>query len=177
MISKTLWIALILTFISFFSMAHEAKEEQGVNEALDQFHQAAAEANTHVYLGLLTDDAIFLGTDASERWNKEQFTAFVLPYFNQGKGWLYEVKQRNISLLNQGSVAFFDEILENNNYGYCRGSGVLVKTNQGWKISQYSLSLLVPNDVANKVVEQIKDYGQQKNDHQKNGQQKNEQQK
>ena len=165
MISKTLWIAL--TFVSFFSMAQGAKEEQAINKVLDQFHQAAANADAPVYLTSLTDDAIFLGTDASERWTKQQFTAFVLPYFNQGKGWVYVVKERNISLLNQNSVAFFDEILENSNYGYCRGSGVLVQTSQGWKISQYSLSLLVPNGVANKVVEQIKHYDQQKNEQQK----------
>mgnify|MGYP000653840822 CR=1 FL=1 len=165
MISKTPWVALI--FVSFFSIAQSMKEEQAINKVLDQFHQAAANANAQVYLGSLTDDAIFLGTDASERWTKEQFTAFVLPYFNQDKGWLYLAKERNISLLNQSSVAFFDEVLENSNYGLCRGSGVLVLTSEGWKISQYSLSILVPNGVANQVTEQIKHYHQQKNEHQK----------
>ena len=166
--SKYLWI--ILTCVSFFSVAQSAKEEQAINKVLDQFHQAAANANAKVYLNSLTDDAIFLGTDASERWTKQQFTAFVLPYFNQGKGWLYVVKERNISLLNQKSVAFFDEVLENSKYGYCRGSGVLVQTNEGWRISQYSLSLLVPNDIASKVAKQIKH-------HEQKSEQKNEQHK
>ena len=66
---------------------------------LDVFHQAAANADAKVYLNSLTDDAIFLGTDANERWDKQQFTDFVLPYFNQEKGWLYVMKERNISLL------------------------------------------------------------------------------
>jgi len=158
--SKYLWI--ILTCVSFFSVAQSAKEEQAINKVLDQFHQAAANANAKVYLNSLTDDAIFLGTDASERWTKQQFTAFVLPYFDQGKGWLYVAKDRNISILKQGSVAFFDEVLENSKYGYCRGSGVLIQTNQGWKISQYSLSILVPNGVAVQVTEKIKNYEQQK---------------
>jgi hypothetical protein len=160
MISKTLWIAF--TFVSFLSMAQGTKDEQLINELLDNFHQAAAEAKTEVYLSSLTEDAIFLGTDGNERWNKQQFTAYVLPYFNQDKGWLYVVKERNISLLKQNTVAFFDEILENSTYGYCRGSGVLVQTSKGWKISQYSLSVLVPNDVAKKITEQIKNYEQQK---------------
>ena len=160
MISKYLWI--ILTCVSFLSVAQSAKEEQSINKVLDQFHQAAANANAQVYLNSLTDDAIFLGTDASERWTKQQFTAFVLPYFDQGKGWLYVAKDRNISILKQGSVAFFDEVLENSKYGYCRGSGVLIQTNQGWKISQYSLSILVPNGVAVQVTEKIKNYEQQK---------------
>ncbi len=160
MISKYLW--MILAFVSFFVVAQSAKEEQAINKVLDQFHQAAANANAQVYLNSLTDDAIFLGTDASERWTKQQFTAFVLPYFDQGKGWLYVAKERNINLLKQNSVAFFDEVLENSKYGYCRGSGVLVHTDQGWKISQYSLSILVPNDIAVQVTEKIKKYEQQK---------------
>jgi len=148
-----------LIFISFASAAQASKEEQIISLTLDNFHQAAAEANAKVYLNLLADDAIFLGTDASERWSKKQFSDFVLPYFNLGKGWLYEVKARNVSLLESNSVAFFDEILENKNYGRCRGSGVLIKTSQGWKISQYTLSIMVPNEVAKEVVEQIKSYG------------------
>jgi hypothetical protein len=31
--------------------------------------------------------------------------------------------------------------------GVCRGSGVLEKTKQGWKIKQYHLSVTVPNDL------------------------------
>ncbi len=169
MINKYLCLTLML--ISFFSLAQDAKEEQAINKVLDQFHQAAANANAKVYLNSLTEDAIFLGTDASERWTKQQFSAFVLPYFNQGKGWLYEVKERNISLLKQNSIAFFDEVLENSKYGYCRGSGVLVQTNDGWKISQYSLSILVPNDATEQVIEQIKHYAQQTKDQQRNEQQ------
>jgi hypothetical protein len=86
-----------------------------------------------------------------------------LPYFEQGKGWLYVAKERNISLLNQNAIAFFDEVLENSKYGSCRGSGVLVHTNQGWKISQYSLSLLVPNGAIDAVAKEINNYDQQIN--------------
>ncbi len=161
MTNKLLYLTLIL--ISFLSTAQETKEEQTISLMLEEFHHAAAEANAQIYLNLLTEDAIFLGTDASERWTKKQFSAFVLPYFNQGKGWLYETKVRNVSLFESSSVAFFDEILENENYGRCRGSGVLIKTSQGWKISQYSLSIMVPNEVAKKVVEQIKSYEQKDN--------------
>ncbi len=160
MAKKYLWIVLIM--MSFSLSAQEVDSEQAISRVIDAFHQAAAKADAKQYLNLLSNDAIFLGTDGSERWNKKQFTDFVLPYFNQGKGWLYLVKDRNISLLKDSSVAFFDEILENKNYGYCRGSGVLIKTNQGWKISQYSLSILVPNDIADRVIEQIKHYEQQK---------------
>jgi len=85
----------------------------------------------------------------------------VIDCFNQGNGWLYQVKERNISLIKHSKVAFFDEILENQKYGFCRGSGVLIQTEQGWKISQYNLSFLVPNGVAKTVVEQIKHFKQE----------------
>lgn len=160
MITKYLW--LMLACVSFFSVAQNDKDKQAISNVLDQFHQAAADANAQVYLNQLTNDAIFLGTDASERWTKQQFSDFVLPYFTQGKGWLYVPKERNISLLKQSSVAFFDEVLNNEKYGYCRGSGVLIQTEQGWKISQYNLALLVPNDIATQVAEKIKNYEQAK---------------
>ena len=52
-------------------------------------------------------------------------------------------------------MAWFDELLDNENYGECRGSGVLTRTLGGWKILQYNLTLTVPNDVAASVVELI----------------------
>ncbi|MCW8832019.1 MAG: nuclear transport factor 2 family protein [Colwellia sp.] len=153
-------IVILLVMLSFSSWAQKNSEEQAIKEVLNSFHQAAADAKAKPYLSLLTEDAIFLGTDASERWNKKQFTDFVLPYFKQGKGWLYVVEDRHISLLKNDTIAFFDEILINKNYGRCRGSGVLVKTAQGWKISQFNLTVLVPNGVSAQVIEKIKAYEQ-----------------
>ncbi len=152
------YFILVLILVSVFSTAQDRVEEQAIANALDKFHQAAAKADAQEYLGSLTNDAIFLGTDSTERWTKEQFSAYVLPRFKKGRGWLYVARERNITLLENSSIAFFDEILENDSYGRCRGSGILIKTNQGWKISQYNLSVSVPNNVADKVIEQIKQY-------------------
>ena len=41
-------------------------------------------------------------------------------------------------------------------YGRTRGSGVLRRTEDGWKIEQYVLSFAVPNDRASAVVQAIK---------------------
>ena len=133
-----------------------------INGVLNNFHQAAADAQAKPYFNLLSQDAIFLGTDAIERWSKAEFKAFVVPYFSQGKGWLYTPVERNISVIKQGQVAFFDEILFSKSYGTCRGSGLLVKTNQGWKISQYNLSIPMPNGLAKALVKQIKAFEQNK---------------
>jgi hypothetical protein len=135
-----------------------------IEKVLNTFHQAAANANQDLYFSLLDEQAIFLGTDGSERWNKQEFAKFVTPYFSKGQGWLYQPEQRNITLIAQSKgnkpLAFFDELLENNNYGQCRGSGVLHLTSTGWKILQYNLSIPIPNEVANDVVENIQDYQQ-----------------
>ncbi|HCM47916.1 MAG TPA: protein with SnoaL 3 domain, NTF 2 superfamily [Colwellia sp.] len=143
---------------SFKTLA--ASEEQNITNVLNSFHQAAADAQAKPYFNLLSQNAIFLGTDASERWSKEEFKAFVVPYFSKGTGWLYTPTKRNINLLKQGQVAFFDELLFNKIYGTCRGTGVLIKTDQGWKISQYNLSIPMPNGLAKALVKQIKSFDQ-----------------
>ena len=137
-----------------------ANDEQNIETVLNSFHQAAADAKAKPYFDLLSQDAVFLGTDATERWSKDEFKAFVEPYFSKGKGWLYTPVERNISLIKQGQIAFFDELLFSESYGTCRGSGLLVKTDQGWKISQYNLSIPMPNGVAKALVKQIKVFEQ-----------------
>ena len=156
------WLALnltiILTTLPFHSMAKQVdiSEHQAIKNTLSAFHQAAANADTKQYFSLLSDDAVFIGTDATERWTKKEFKAFVQPYFSKGQGWLYTPVKQNISLLSEGNIAFFDELLHSESYGTCRGTGVLYKVNGHWKIAQYSLSIPLPNDLAKGFVKQIK---------------------
>ncbi|WP_281559386.1 nuclear transport factor 2 family protein [Thalassomonas sp. RHCl1] len=151
---------ILFLLVTFFT-ASLSHANEDIARVLDNFHQAAANADMQTYLGLMTKDAVFLGTDASERWDKQAFSEFVEPYFSKGKGWLYRPQQRHISQ-SGNDMAFFDELLSNEHYGLCRGSGVLVKTQGGWKIAQYNLSIPVPNAIAKKVVKQIKSLSQAK---------------
>jgi len=132
--------------------------EAQISAVLTQYHQAASKADSNSYFKLFTEDAILLGTDAGERWTKQDFRAYVEPYFSQGRGWSYLSTQRNITVNKQHTMAFFDELLLNENYGQCRGSGVIIKTGDGWKIAQYNLAVTVPNAIAKSVVQQIKDH-------------------
>ena len=129
-----------------------------VAKVLDQFHDAASRADENEYFGLFAEDGVFLGTDASERWSKEQFRAYAKPYFAQGRGWTYLPRPngRFVTISKDGTVAWFDEILDNAKFGECRGSGVLVLGDKGWKIAQYNLTVPVPNDLMPKVAEMIK---------------------
>ena len=52
-------------------------------------------------------------------------------------------------------MAWFDEALDTPNMGPCRGSGVLVRGGDAWKIAQYNLSIPIPNDLADGIVKQI----------------------
>lgn len=129
---------------------------RAVAAVLDDFHAAAAAADEARYFGHLLDHSIFLGTDATERWDKAQFLAFAHPYFSQGKGWTFVPRDRHVDFAAGGTVAWFDELLDSATYGECRGTGVLEKTASGWKILQYHLTIPIPNDLAEEVVGRIR---------------------
>ena len=141
--------------LGFLFISGLAAANNDADQVLDLFHKAAAEANYDEYMNLLAEDAIYLGTDSSERWTKSEFSAFVKPYFSQGRGWLYQPVARHITKTPTNTMVFFDEILENKSYGRCRGSGVLIHTEQGWKVLQYNLSIPIPNAIARQVVDVI----------------------
>ena len=127
-----------------------------VGSALDAFHGAAAAADETKYFSLLTPDAVFLGTDPGERWTRDEFRKWAHPYFASGKGWTYKATARWISFAPDRRVAWFDEVLENASYGTCRGSGVLLLQGDGsWKISQYNLSIPIPNALTEEIVKTI----------------------
>jgi len=152
---KKILVVLSVTFMSFVALA-KSNIDREIDKTLNEFHHSAAQADMHSYFNLLTKDAVFLGTDGKERWTKAEFKAFVEPYFSKGQGWLYSPKERNLTKTAMADVVIFDEILENEHYGECRGSGVVIKTKAGWKIAQYNLSIPIPNLIAKEVVQDIK---------------------
>lgn len=126
-------------------------EDQKIDNLLTDWHKAAATANFNNYFGALADDAVFIGTDATEYWNKSQFEAYAKPYFDKGKAWSFTALKRNVYFSNDNKTAWFDELLDTQ-MKICRGSGVLIKTDQGWRIKQYVLSMTVPNENSDEVV-------------------------
>jgi ketosteroid isomerase-like protein len=126
-----------------------------VGLVLDDFHDAASKADGPRYFGHFADDAVFLGTDATERWTLPEFKAFAKPYFEKGTGWTYTSRQRHINLTPDGRVAWFDELLDNAKLGECRGSGVLIRVGDGWKVAQYNLSIPIPNALAEQFAQTI----------------------
>ena len=112
---------------------------------LNHWHQAAASADQQAYFDFIAEDGVYIGTDATENWTKEEFFEWSGSYFENGKAWSFEASERNIYLSDKKNIAWFDEQLEFSG-GMLRGSGVVAKEKNGWKLKHYVLSLPVPND-------------------------------
>jgi hypothetical protein len=149
---------IILLFVTLFSCAQNIQSQQtdiaAINKVLDDYHQAAANGEWDIYFDLMSDDGVFIGTDAGERWVKQEFRQ----YSSGSNGWVYTPQQRNVNITPDGLSAWFDEALLSQSYGSSRGTGVLMLTAVGWKISQYHLTLPIPNGIVRGITDQIKEY-------------------
>ncbi|TYP76211.1 nuclear transport factor 2 family protein [Aquimarina intermedia] len=147
-------IKFLLLFIASSTMlAQNTQSEETIktiNVSLDQWHQSAAQADFDSYFGLMTEDAVFIGTDPTENWQLDAFKAFAKPYFDKGKAWSFSKLERTIYLGKNTHYAWFDELLTTQ-MGICRGSGVVEATKTGWKIKHYVLSITVPNENVSEV--------------------------
>jgi ketosteroid isomerase-like protein len=149
---KLLLLLFIITLTSCGSKKDKPlTETDRVNLLLNNWHKAAANANFNNYFEAMTEDAVFIGTDATENWNKTAFQAFAKPYFDKGKAWDFKTLERNIYFNPDNKTAWFDELLDTQ-MKICRGSGVLIKVDNQWKIKHYVLSMTIPNDDVNAVV-------------------------
>jgi hypothetical protein len=157
---RFLAIALLALGSSDAAQAQASSSVAAINATLDQLHDAASRANGQRYFALFTDDAIYIGTDASERWTLKQFRGFAEPYFRKGTGWTYKPKSRHVVIgeIPCRCVAWFDELLDSESYGTSRGTGVLVLKDGEWKISQYALTFPIPNDLAKGMTAEIRAY-------------------
>ena len=148
-------VVLLVSFCCFFASANE---RQHVDNVLNNIHKYASNAAFEKYFSLYSDDAVFIGTDASEVWDMTSFKNYAKPVFDRGTGWTYTLQNRNVYFSPTGDVAWFDELLDNESLGLTRGTGVLIKTDEGWKVTQYHPTIPIPNDIADSVADQIKAY-------------------
>jgi ketosteroid isomerase-like protein len=147
---KKAFLFIVSAFFINNAMAQNDSKTQ-VNATLDAWHKDAAEANFNNYFDAMTDDAIFIGTDATENWTKGAFQAYAKPYFDKGKAWSFTAIERHVYFNNDKTIAWFDELLSTQ-MKICRGSGVLVLQKDKWKIQHYVLSMTIPNDTTDEVV-------------------------
>lgn len=154
--TKTFFFALFI--IGFQALSAQERDQGQIETVLNDWHKAAGEANFDTYFGLMSPDAVFIGTDATEYWEGEAFKAFAKPYFDRGKAWNFTPLERHVYV--NGNLAWFDELLETQ-MGICRGSGVLKNVNGVWKIAHYVLSIAVPNENVTELTSLKKEFDSQ----------------
>lgn len=160
------FIYVLIAFVLFISCNNKKEQVEKINTSAEKtavdsvltlWHKSAAEAKFEPYFNAMTDKSVFIGTDAGENWDIKAFKSFSKPYFDKGQAWSFKAIDRNIYIYNDGKLAWFDELLDTW-MGVCRGSGVLIKNNDVWKIEHYVLSLTIPND----NIEDVKNVNKEK---------------
>lgn len=147
---KSKFIALLTLILAAQILAGQQEHEE-IASLIDSWHLAAAGAEFDQYFDKMTEDAVFIGTDATENWAMQAFKDFSRPYFERGKAWDFTAVERNIYVDDSGKLAWFDELLDTW-MGICRGSGVVKLQDGQWKIAHYVLSATVPNDQMDQLI-------------------------
>jgi hypothetical protein len=132
-----------------------AKNTVAINTLVDTWHQAAAVADEKIFFGSMTIDAVYLGTDATERWLRPEFEKWSEKYFQKEVAWNFKPYNRFVQFSDDGKTAWWDEKLDTW-MGVCAGAGVTSLTNEGWKIRHYQLAMMIPNDDIKSVLETLK---------------------
>jgi len=146
---------IFLLSLGIFASCQNTNSElviERLNEKVDQWHLDASEANFDSYFGFIAEDGIFIGTDVSERWSKEEFAEFSKPYFDRGQAWSFTKKERIVRLNKRKDVAWFDEVLDTW-MGDCRSTGVLSLKDGEWKLDHYQLSVTIDNELMAQFLE------------------------
>ncbi len=121
-------------------------DARAAGAALDAWHDAAARSDEEAYFALFDEEGVFLGTDVTEHWDKKALRAYAHAPFSSGRGWTFKPTRRALRVWGGGELAFFDEDLTSAKFPPTRGSGVLVRRSDGWRVLQYVLSMTIPND-------------------------------
>ncbi len=161
---KTLPSILFIVLILFYSCNPNSKVElkkspvktseslkEEIHNTLDMWHQAASKANYEAYFDLMTKNGVFIGTDATENWQNVAFKTFSKPYFDKGKAWSFIAVERNVYVYDDKKLAWFDELLDTQ-MKLCRGSGIMKLEDGKWKVAHYVLSITIPNDNVDEVI-------------------------
>ena len=123
----------------------EARTIMLIDSLINQWHHAAAVADENKFFGMMTEDGIYIGTDSTERWKRDELKQWSAKYFARDTAWDFTPISRNTVIGPGGQVAWFDELLDTW-MGACRSTGIMIQMEGEWKIVHYHLSVAVPND-------------------------------
>ena len=130
--------------------------QRSAHRLLHDLHDAATRAHYERYFDCFSKDAVFLGTDASERWTKSEFQSWAHPHFQRDSAWIFTVLDRKLHATADGATLWFEESLGSRSYGECRGTGVILTEKNGThRIAQYNLTVPIPNDLLPAIADRI----------------------
>ncbi len=147
-------------FLASLGTAHaktDAELTRQVNAFLDSWHDDAAHARM-AYFDKIAADGVYIGTDKTELWTRDEFKKWAKDYFKGKSAWTFKAKRRNVYSTPDKSLIWFDEILDTANMGPSMASGVIRKTGKGFEIVHYQLSMAVPNEVNGEVTKLIAEH-------------------
>jgi len=139
---KTLYLLTFLFSASLLSAQNQNIKD--LNKIMDNWHLAAATADEDAFFGRMAKEGIYIGTDASERWLRDELKSWAKSAFERESAWTFKAVERNWQMLND-DLAIGDELLDTW-MGPCRSTMVLKKVDGEWLIYHYQLSVTVPND-------------------------------
>ena len=152
---KRLLLACCLLFCSLAAQADTSLKRQ-VDAFVDRWHDDAAHARP-AYFDKIAKDGIYIGTDKTERWRRDEFKAWARPYFKGKSAWAFKAIKRHVYSSSDGSMVWFDELLDTQ-MGVCQASGIMRRKGDSFEIVHYQLSMAVPNEVGGQVTKLIKDF-------------------
>ena len=150
---KHVLTALLLGLSLIVTAAHGAPDAdltRQVNAFVDEWHDDAAHTRM-AYFDKIAKDGIYIGTDRSELWTRDEIKAWSKKYFVAKSAWTFTATRRNVYASADKSLIWFDELLDTQNMGHAMASGVIRKTGTGFEIVHYQLSVAVPNEVVDQV--------------------------
>lgn len=157
---KKMMLATLLFSIIACSWAQlpepDSTYKQEIHAFLDQWHDDAAHARWS-YFDKMAKNGVYIGTDKTELWSRDAFKTWATPYFERKAAWAFKAIKRNVYWSADKKFIWFDELLDTQ-MGVCQASGVMRKSEHGFEIEHYQLSIAVPNEIANDVTRAIKEF-------------------
>ena len=81
------FFAVLLLFSNLFSAQkkgfYENVQKKNISTVLDNLNEYAANTDFKKYFDLFAEESTFIGTDATEIWNKKEFMDYAKPHFDK----------------------------------------------------------------------------------------------
>lgn len=143
--------------VDFSARRGEGEEEEAASaEALlRDVHRARGEPDFDRYFDCFAPAAIIFGTDRSERLNLARWRARVGPYFEWTKGTTSIPLEQRVYPAPNEDMAWFEELIEREQLGRMRVTGVLKRIEGRWKLLHYNQVVLIPKAMVEDVARRI----------------------